>query len=178
MGMENDVMLSYLKDNERFADTFNFGYFEGKQVVAPERLVDASEIYHPTIQEICSIIAQPNTPEQFGIEAQPHKTNAPSTATMPEISGKRKRKRKMNTTTRTRDIKKTLHTGQSLKIVAIESQSDINYLMPWRHMDYDSREYGKQIQQISRKHELDYKHTLVPDHGRRYSRSNQLYDRN
>ena len=30
MGKENDVLLSYLEDNERFADVFNNGFFEGR----------------------------------------------------------------------------------------------------------------------------------------------------
>ena len=45
MGKENDVMLSYLEDNERFADLFNYAYFEGKQVVQPQDLEEASERY-------------------------------------------------------------------------------------------------------------------------------------
>ena len=29
MGRESDAMMEYLKDNERFADVFNGGLFEG-----------------------------------------------------------------------------------------------------------------------------------------------------
>ena len=32
--------------------------------------------------------------------------------------------------------------------MAIENQGDIDYTMPWRHMNYDSLEYGKQIRNI------------------------------
>ena len=51
---------------------------------------------------------------------------------------------------RTRDIKRRLKSGKELKILAVESQSDVNYIMPWRIMDYDCREYGKQIRGAQR----------------------------
>ena len=51
---------------------------------------------------------------------------------------------------RTRDIKRRLKSGKELKILAVESQSDVNYIMPWRVMDYDCREYGKQIRGAQR----------------------------
>ncbi len=57
---------------------------------------------------------------------------------------------------RTRDIKRRLKSGKELKILAVESQSDVNYIMPWRIMDYDCREYGKQIRGAQRANrELD-----------------------
>ena len=33
MGLQNETMLSYLDDNQRFADLFNQMYFKGQQVV-------------------------------------------------------------------------------------------------------------------------------------------------
>ncbi len=51
---------------------------------------------------------------------------------------------------RARDLKKRLKSGRELKILAVESQSEINYIMPWRVMDYDSREYGEQIRKAQR----------------------------
>lgn len=51
---------------------------------------------------------------------------------------------------------RTLKSGKELKILALESQSDVNYIMPWRIMDYDCREYGKQIRGAQRANrELD-----------------------
>ena len=46
---------------------------------------------------------------------------------------------------RTRDIKRRLKSGKELKILAVESQSDVNYIMPWRILDYDCRSgrYGE-----------------------------------
>lgn len=45
MGRENDAILSYLQDNERFAELFNCFYFEGREVVQPHELSEASEVY-------------------------------------------------------------------------------------------------------------------------------------
>ena len=104
MGQESDVMMDYLKDNERFADVFNGGCFDGKKVVKPEELEEGSEVYK-------------------------------------EVRGKK-------TIPRTRDLKKRLKSGSKLKILAIENQADIDYTMPWRHMNYDSLEYGQQIKNI------------------------------
>ena len=33
MGKKNDALLTYLEDNARFADLFNYSYFGGMQVV-------------------------------------------------------------------------------------------------------------------------------------------------
>ncbi|MBQ8230621.1 MAG: hypothetical protein IJZ34_01620, partial [Lachnospiraceae bacterium] len=38
-------MMDYLKDNDRFADVFNGGCFDGKKVVKPEELEEGSEVY-------------------------------------------------------------------------------------------------------------------------------------
>lgn len=54
------------------------------------------------------------------------------------------------TTTRIRDIKKRLKSGGSLKVLAVENENQVDYTMPWRVMNYDALEYGKQIQKISR----------------------------
>ena len=54
---------------------------------------------------------------------------------------------------RIRDIKKRLETGVYLKILAVEAQNEINYIMPWRVMEYDCKEYGKQIRKIQRENQ-------------------------
>lgn len=59
-------------------------------------------------------------------------------------------KTKNGTTSRSRDVKKRLLTGQSLKILAIENENQIDYTMPWRTMNYDALEYGEQIRRISK----------------------------
>lgn len=45
MGKKNDALLSYLEDSARFADLFNYSYFGGMQVVKPQDLREASEVY-------------------------------------------------------------------------------------------------------------------------------------
>ena len=43
MGKQNDVLLDYFDDNERFADLCNGVLFGGRPVIDPEKLEDASE---------------------------------------------------------------------------------------------------------------------------------------
>lgn len=52
------------------------------------------------------------------------------------------------TTERIRDIQKRLKSGGILRVLAIESQTYVDYTMPWRCMNYDFLEYGKQIREI------------------------------
>ena len=104
MGQESNAMMDYLSNNERFADVFNGGCFDGQKVVKPQELEEGSEVYK-------------------------------------EVTGKK-------TVSRTRDLKKRLKSGGRLKVLAIENQADIDYTMPWRHMNYDSLEYGQQIRDI------------------------------
>lgn len=46
MGQKNETVLSYLEDEERFAELFNQLYLGGSQVVDAKELVEASEVYH------------------------------------------------------------------------------------------------------------------------------------
>lgn len=43
MGRQNDVLLDYFDDNERFADLCNATLFDGLQVIDPAKLEDASD---------------------------------------------------------------------------------------------------------------------------------------
>ena len=110
MGKENNVILSYLEDNERFADVFNCFYFGGREVIKPQELIEASEVY---------------VAETAKKEGQ-----------------------------RIRDMIKHLKSGACLKILAIEAQNDISYIMPWRIMEYDCLEYRKQIRQVQKANSL------------------------
>ena len=58
---------------------------------------------------------------------------------------------------RTRDICKKLKSGGTLRILAVENQEKIDYTMPYRCMEYDVMEYGKQID-ILRKRNRQGKH--------------------
>ena len=90
MGKENDILCSYLEDNVRFADLFNGSFFGGEQVVRPEDLQEASEVYSGSLKD------------------------------------------QKGSYQRIRDIKKILKNGMTLNILAIESQTRVDYSMPWR----------------------------------------------
>ena len=57
---------------------------------------------------------------------------------------------------RLRDLKMTLKTGETLRILSLENQTHIDYSMPFRCMEYDSLEYGKQLKQI-KQHNKEHK---------------------
>ena len=56
----------------------------------------------------------------------------------------------VNTVPRSRDVSKQLKYGATLRILAVEEQSSIDYTMPWRCMNYDALEYGRQVKDIQR----------------------------
>lgn len=59
---------------------------------------------------------------------------------------------------RIRDICKRLKTGGILRILAVENQQMVDYTMPYRCMEYDVMEYGKQID-ILRKRNRQGRHS-------------------
>ena len=124
MGKENDAMLEYLEDSGRFADVFNGCCFNGARVILADQLTEGSEIY---------VEKQPAIPDQDNL--------------------RKKKPHKATTATRTRDIKKRLLDGTNLRILAIENQNEVDFTMPWRHMNYDCLEYGKQLRTIKRKNQ-------------------------
>ncbi len=50
-------------------------------------------------------------------------------------------------TNRLRDIKMTLKDSRVLRILAVENQATIDYAMPYRCLQYDTMEYGKQLRE-------------------------------
>ena len=49
---------------------------------------------------------------------------------------------------RFRDIKMYLHTGEALRVLAVENQNKIDYTLPYRCMHYDALEYGRQLKEL------------------------------
>lgn len=49
---------------------------------------------------------------------------------------------------RNRDIKMSLNTGETLRILALENQNRVDYTLPYRCMQYDSLEYGRQLNEL------------------------------
>ena len=123
MGNISDVMLEYLQDNERFSDLFNGCCFHGRHVIDAGDLSEGSETY----------TEQPEWPR--------------SGAGGP---GSNKRGR---TKQRARDLKKWHRYGAVLRVLALEDQEHVDYTAPWRFMNYDALEYGRQIGKLkSRNH--------------------------
>ena len=77
-------------------------------------------------------------------------------------------------TTRMRDIKKRLKTGEGLRILAVEDQSLVNYTMPWRCMNYDCLEYGRQIKQIQENNQEKQEYADEGERTSRFTRSDAL----
>lgn len=50
--------------------------------------------------------------------------------------------------TRFRDIKMTMKSGELFRLLAVENQTTVDYSMPYRCMQYDSMEYGKQLKAL------------------------------
>lgn len=51
---------------------------------------------------------------------------------------------------RIHDVCKKLKTGSTLRILALENQELVDYAMPFRCMQYDVMEYGKQLEELRR----------------------------
>lgn len=58
-------------------------------------------------------------------------------------------------TERIRDICKTLKSGEVLRILALENQEVVDYSLPFRCMQYDCMEYGKQLNIIRKRNQQE-----------------------
>lgn len=56
---------------------------------------------------------------------------------------------------RIRDVCKKLKTGEVLRILTLENQELVDYAMPYRCMQYDTMEYGKQLEELRKKNERE-----------------------
>ena len=56
---------------------------------------------------------------------------------------------------RIRDIKMRLDTGVLLAILAVENQSAVDYSMPFRCLQYDTMEYGRQLEDLRHKNDAE-----------------------
>ena len=129
MGKISNAINHYLSDNRRFADLFNGICFQGETVVLGEDLADTSQVYH----SISSTAGKNPAARQTG-ESETHSKRSD----------------------RTRDICKQLKTGGTLRILAVENQEKVDYTMPYRCMEYDVMEYGKQLEVLRKKNWQEY----------------------
>lgn len=118
MGKISNSINHYLSDNRRFADLFNGICFQGETIVRAEDLSDTSQVYYG----VSGTTGKNRTAHQTG-ESEPHPKRRD----------------------RSRDICKQLKNGGTLRILAVENQEKVDYTMPYRCMEYDVMEYGKQL---------------------------------
>ena len=129
MGKISSTINHYLSDNRRFADLFNGICFQGESVVRAEDLSDTSQVY-------------------YGISGTADKNPAARQTGESETHPKRR--------DRTRDICKQLKGGGTLLILAVENQEKVDYTMPYRCMEYDVMEYGKQLDILRKRNQQEH----------------------
>lgn len=126
MGKIDSITRKYLSKPDRFAQICNHALFGGRELIRPELLceLDASELQ--LIDQ--RMIGQPGylTP------------------------GKKNSKTKIED--RRRDLIKQYNGQTFILIIGLESQADIHYGMPLRHMLYDALRYNQQYEQHISKH--------------------------
>lgn len=123
MGKYDTILNDYLNNNHYFADLFNAVCFHGKQVIQEQDLQDLTGTY---IREK---------------EEQLQKIQS-------EQKNRSENKRKSKPEVRIRDLVKQYKNQAVFRILAIENQMHVDYTMPWRCMNYDTMEYGRQIKDI------------------------------
>ena len=128
-GKISNSINHYLSDNRRFADLFNGICFQGESVVRAEDLSDTSQVYYG----ITGTAGKNQSAQQTG-------------------EGERYPERR----DRTRDICKQLKNGGTLRILAVENQEKVDYTMPYRCMEYDVMEYGKQLETLRKKNRQEH----------------------
>lgn len=127
MGKADTVTKAYMRNNNIFADAFNFLIYKGEHIVNPEKLreVDITELALP--------FGSSNETENVSDgSVQKYRDILKSAVIMQED-----------------DV--------SYILLGIENQTDIHYAMPVRNMIYDALQYGKQITDIAATHKKDGK---------------------
>ena len=167
MGKYDDAIYDYFADNERFADLFNAVFFSGKPVLKggqleprPERDVAFDS------QRDAPILSQRNVPAP-DMESDPLPSGQPGLKPSGKSGAKSSGKKNSElpeTESRFRDVRKRVSTGEIFVMTAIEAQTDIDYTMPWRIMNYDQMEYGRQIREIRRQKSDDLQKQGKPTH--------------
>ncbi len=121
MGKIDVAVNHYYSDRERFADMFNGVFFKGKQVVKPEELTLGSQVYRQTPTALGKLSDEGLVPKEEQFMM------------------------------RIRDIRMKNKQGTSFRILAVESEENVDYSMPFRLMQYDVLEYQRQVNKIRRK---------------------------
>ena len=138
MGKISNSINHYLSDNRRFADLFNGICFRGETVVRAEDLSESTQIY-------------------YDITGTADKGQADRRTGKNEPYPKRR--------DRIRDICKQLKSGGVLRILAVENQEKVDYTMPYRCMEYDVMEYGKQLDILRNKNRQESPKNIIGEIG-------------
>lgn len=124
MGKIDLITRQYLSKPERFAQICNHVLFGGANILRPELLreLDVSERPLMMLEEY------------------------------PESGRKTGAARKLKIGNRSRDLVKQYDGKTMILILGLESQSEICYTMPLRHMLYDALRYQSQCERLAKKH--------------------------
>lgn len=122
MGNTDVVTKNYMRQNTVFADACNYLIYGGRNIVDPEKLTELDPTELGVLFETDSYVRDMDKPE---------------------------------TIQKYRDVLKSAVIMQDDRaaylILGIENQTDIHYAMPVRNMIYDALQYGKQVDETSRK---------------------------
>ena len=134
MGQKNLVMNHYFRNKERFADLFNGVYFQGEKVINSKDLTEISGVYEESeeapLVEVGTQNCVAGNEDKATLMPPPRKS-------------------------RNRDVEMSLSTGEVFRLLAIENQENVNYIMPFRCMQYDTLEYSRQISDLQAKNVKD-----------------------
>ena len=126
MGNTDVVTKNYMRQNTVFADACNYLIYGGRNIVDPEKLTELDPTELGVLFETDSSVRDMDKPE---------------------------------TIQKYRDVLKSAVIMQDDRaaylIIGIENQTDIHYAMPVRNMIYDALQYGKQVDETSRKNQKE-----------------------
>lgn len=141
MGVKDQGLQEYLKDNERFADFVNGTLFAGKQIVDPRYLKEVQRKKRVSYKQSISVI---NRQKKNGFKNSGEETVALEKGKFEtnDFSGKNT---KLMYLERERDFLRLYDKPGCKFLLACEAESRANYEMPVRCFTYDSIEYTDQL---------------------------------
>ena len=147
MGVKDQGLQEYLKDNERFADFMNGTLFAGKQIVDPCYLKEVQRKKRVSYKQsiMAKNIQKKNSSEKYGEEEIAREKGVFEEGEFGDDSAK------LMYLERERDFLR-LHDKPGCRfLLACEVESGANYEMPVRCFTYDSIEYTDQLKEWKRK---------------------------
>lgn len=75
---------------------------------------------------------------------------------------------------RMRDIKMYLQSGVTLQILALENQNQVDYVMPFRCMQYDAMEYSRQLDALRKHNDRENNYTTAAERLCRVRKTDRL----